>query len=163
MYTIQILKGGEAKRNRVLDYLRQRIAKDGRFTANMECAMDRRLPSIHIKPVRLTKAKPYCGQHPGECVVNPFTGPTRKPRATWLEWDDWVAFHHLVNRALNRLRTHADVWSTPPDVRGKMWIRRGIKARLRYEWTEEPGRYGLPIREWNQGTFDQFLGNHDSA
>ena len=156
MYTIQILKGGEAKRNRVIQYLNERIAKDGRFRATLKADYDKGLPSIHIKPIRLMKAKPYCGQHPGECVVNPFMGPQKKPRATYLEWDDWIAFHELVNRALNRLKADANVWSNPQDIKGKMWIRKGMKARIHYDWTETRNRYGLPIREWNPGTDDQF-------
>ena len=157
MYTIVILKGGEAKRNRVLAYLRERMAKEGRFTAELSYAYDKRLPSIHIKRVRLVKAKPYCGQHPGVCVVNPFIGPQKKKVGKWLEWNDWVAFHGLVNRVLNRFRTNADVWSEPPDVRGKFYIRKGLLARKRFDWTETIDKWGRPIREWNKGAPDQFV------
>lgn len=76
--------------------------------------------------------------------------------ARWLEWDDWVKFHALVNATLNRVRCQADVWSTPQDVRGKMWIRRGKLTRVKWEWTETFNSIGLPIRHWNQGTIDQF-------
>ena len=156
-YTITFLKGSENKQGLVFNYLQERMAKEGVFRATLTPFTDTKgRLCIRIKPVRLIKAKPYCGNHPGECVVNPFTGPTKKPKATWLEWDDWVKFHGLVNRVLNRFRANADVWSTPQDVRGKMWIRKGRMARLRYEWTETFNSMGLPIRHWNQGTPDQF-------
>ena len=156
MYTIQILKGGEAKRNRVMAYLRERMAKEGKFTAELSYAIDKRCPSIHIKCVRLVKAKAYCGQHPGECIINPYIGPQKKKVGKWLEWEDWVKFHAFVNRVLNRFKTHADVWSHPPDVRGKMWIRKGVKPRIKWEW-EDNWDSGRRIQVWNQGTPDQFM------
>jgi len=156
MYTIQILKGGVAKRNRVLSYLLMRMAKEGKFTANVFHATDKRLPSIHIKLVRLTKAKPYCGQHPGECLINPFFGPQKKQVNKYLEWEDWIKFHAFVNRVLNRFRTHADVWSNPPDAKGKMWIRKGVKPRINWDWTDT-WVSGQRVQLWNQGTIDQFM------
>jgi hypothetical protein len=104
----------------------------------------------------LINRKPYCGNHPGECLVNPFTGPTKKPNATYLEWDDWVKFHAFVNRVLNRFKTNANVWSTPMDVRGKMWIRKGTSPRINWDWEERLDNYGRIVRDWNQGTPDQF-------
>lgn len=156
MYTIQILRGGLTKQVAVLAALEARIAKS-RFRATINLGVDSKARCcLYIKPVRLRTKKPYCGNHPGECQVNPFTGPTKKPNATYLEWDDWVAFHKLVNATLNRLHTHADVWSTPADVRGKMWIRKGTLPRVRWDWTEDMDRYGRAVRTWNQGTPDQF-------
>lgn len=165
MYTIQFLKGGTEKRDQVLDYLQARIAKDGRFRCVLERAdcptkrEDRRLigsiyslPSILVHNVRLVKAKPYCGNHPGECPVS----DKPKPVSHRLEWEDWVAFHQIVNRALNRFKSNANVWSLPYDVRGRMWIRKGRMARLKYDWTEEFDSYGRAIRYWNPGTEDQF-------
>lgn len=80
-----------------------------------------------------------------------------KPRATYLEWNDWVKFHSVVNRVLNRFRADADVWSTPQDIRGKMMIRKGTKARLHYDWEEKTDNYGRIIRVWNAGTPSQFM------
>ena len=157
-YTIQFLQGGIAKRDRVLAYLAERLVKEGRFRATLTPTTDEKgRACIRVKPVRLVKAKPYCGNHPGECVVNPFLGARKKPNATYLEWDDWVAFHGLVNRVLNRFRSDANVWSTPADVRGKMWIRRGRLSRVKWDWEEkyEAVRF-VPTRIWNQGTPDQF-------
>jgi hypothetical protein len=156
-YTIQILKGGTEKRDRILAYLQERLVKEGTFRATLTPIHDNKgNPCIVVKPVRLLKKKPYCGNHPGECVVNPFFGARKKPNVTFLEWDDWVKFHGVVNRVLNRFHTHANVWSNPQDVRGKMWIRKDLKPRIKYEWTEDYNSIGLPIRTWNQGTEDQF-------
>jgi hypothetical protein len=157
MYTIVINEGGYKKRDQVLEYLQARLVKEGTFRATLERGIDMKSRyTIRVKPVRLIKAKPYCGNHPGECQINPFNGPIKKKNATLLEWNDWIKFHGLVNRVLNRFHVKADVWSTPQDVRGKMWIRKGTKARKRYDWTEEYNQYGQVVRIWNQGTPDQF-------
>lgn len=154
-YTIQILQGGFEKRDRVLAYLNERLTKENIFNAKLTPSMEKGLPSIIVKPVRLVKKKPYCGNHPGECQVNPFLGPQKKSNATYLEWNDWVAFHAVVNRVLNRFRCHANVWSNPQDVKGKMLIRLGLKSRKRYDWTEEWNGFQT-VRIWNKGTSDQF-------
>ena len=156
MYTIVILKGGEAKRNRVMAYFRERLVKEGKYTAELSYAHDKGMPSIHVQRVRLTKAKPYCGQHPGECVIKPHLRLQKKKVGKWLEWDDWVKFHAFVNRVLNRFKTHADVWSNPQDIRGKMWVRKGLKPRIKWEWENIYNSYGR-VQVWNNGTFDQFL------
>lgn len=156
-YTIQILSGGEDKRTNVFRYLQSRMEKEGVFRAKLVPFYDNKgNPCIKIKPVRLVKAKPYCGNHPGPCEL---TG-RKKPNATYLEWDDWVKFHNLVNRVLNRFRCNANVFSTPHDVKGKMWVRKGLKPRIKYDWTEENitiyGGFTRAVRVWNQGTLDQF-------
>jgi hypothetical protein len=148
MYTIQILRGGHSKREQVLTALATRL-ENSKFRATILSLGE---ASLGLKPVRLRTKKPYCGNHPGEC---PLGGPPKK-NATYLEWEDWVQFHKLVNAVLNRLRVSADVWSTPLDVRGKMWIRKGKAPRIRWDWTEELNRYGRAVRVWNQGTPDQF-------
>ena len=156
-YTIQFQSGQFEKRDRVFSYLQERIIKEGRFRATLIVGHKYGiLPSIVIKPVRLVKAKEYCGNHPGECVIPPH-GSKKKHVATYLEWEDWVAFNGMVNRVLNRFRANADVWSTPADVRGKMWVRKGLKARKRYDWEDKflPGR-SVPVRVWNQGDDSQF-------
>src|SRR5580698_5490072 len=131
MYTIIINEGGYKKRDQVLEYLEARLIKEGKFRATLERGIDMKSRyTILIKPVRLVKAKPYCGQHPGACLLS----ERPKPKSTLLEWNDWVAFHGLVNRVLNKFRANADVYSTPTDVKGKMWVRKGTKARKRYDW-----------------------------
>lgn len=154
MYTIQILKGGDEKRDRVLDYLRERIEKEGKFTAELHKARDGKLPSIHVSPVRLVKPKPYSGQRP-EGNSTRFYQPKLK-KSRYLEWNDWVRFHRLVNRVLNRFRTHANVWTEPPYIKGKMWIRKGLQARFRYNVEVTFDRFGREIHEWNPGDDSQF-------
>jgi hypothetical protein len=155
-YTICLLRGDLSQQLKVLDALEARLLKSV-FTAKLTPAMDAKGNlTIIVKPVRLRQGKAYCGQHPGSCLVNPFFGPTKKPVAKWLEWDDWVKFHGLVNAVLNRLRIHADVWSTPTDVRGKMHIRKDMSPRIKWEWTESFTKFGTPIRIWNQGDESQF-------
>lgn len=165
MYTIMILQGGTPKRDRVLSLLSDKIAKDGRFRAILTPADSktsraerqiagqvRVLPSIMVDKVRLTEKKPYCGNHPGPCLL----GGAPKPVSSRMEWEDWVEFHTLVNQVLNRLKCRANVWSLPYDVKGRMWIRKDRSPRLRYEYTETPDKWGRPLRHWNTGTDDQF-------
>ena len=164
MYTIQFLSGNQretparwkarvAKRDKILAALRDRFAKDGIFNATLLPTLTGKLaPCIDIKPVRLAKAKPYCGQHPGECLLS----DRPKPKATYLEWDDWIKFNATVNSVLNRFRVDANVWSNPPDVRGKFWIRKGTKARKRFDFDEQMNSYGQVVRIWNSGDESQF-------
>jgi hypothetical protein len=147
--------------------LHEIIAKDGRFTFEIEWKSyphkgDRRFGSRQpgegfvIRKVRLIAAKPYCGQHPGECFVTPFS-KERKPRMKYLEWDDWVAFHALVNKVLDRFKACADVWSRPAEAGSDMWIRRGLRSRVRWEWEDDwTGQAFRPRQIWNPGTDDQF-------
>lgn len=152
-YTITFLETKSTVPFKAFYYLKERMAKEGVFTATLTPFIDSfNRPCIKIKPVRLVKAKAYCGNHPGECLVS----AKKKPIAKYLEWQDWIKFHNLVNRVLNRFRANADVWSTPFDVKGKMWIRKGIKARKRWDWEESLSARGTLVRVWNPGTPDQY-------
>lgn len=154
-YTITFKKSSPVQ-GKVLDYLRARLVKEGKFSAIFVSGIDRvGRPIILVQNVRLVKAKAYCGNHPGPCVVNPYAGARPKPVNKHLEWDDWVRFHSLVNRVLNRFHVEADVWSQPRDARGKFWIRRGKVSRVRYDYEESGPSYN-PLRIWNTGTPDQF-------
>lgn len=145
MYTIRILSG--ISKILVRDELQKAIEQGGKFSALLVVStVDE---EIRVQQVRLLEAKPYCGQHPGPCLLG---GPKRKSR--FLEWDDWVEFHSVVNGVLDSLKVRADVWSNPQDVRGKMWIRKGSRARVRFDYEESPTAFG--VRIWNQGTDDQF-------
>jgi hypothetical protein len=155
MYTIKFAVGETDKRDKMFLALQERIAKDGRFKANLMygslVGRNSVNPTIFIKPVRLAKKKPYCGNHPNFCE-----NPNRpKPNSTFLEWSDWVAFHRVVNTILNKYRINADVWTNPPEVKGKMWIRKGTKARKRYDWTEDYSS-GRRVQTWNAGDESQF-------
>jgi len=172
-YTIQFFAKGNEKRSKFLQVFQDRLHKDGRFKCELEMRMvsttkaDRlqltaslgtdafkmyELPGILIRKIRLTKKKPYCGNHPGECPVS----DKPKPNSTRLEWDDWVEFNNLINRTLNRFRAEANMWSLPHDIRGRMWMRKGILARKRYDWDEQTDQFGRTIRIWNPGTESQF-------
>jgi hypothetical protein len=133
-YTIQMF-GTEDQAQRLRTALDERIATS-RFTAVLSPPAGRpatrreRHPSwyITVRPVRLREAKPYCGQHPGECLVE-----RKKPTNHLLEWDDWVEFHKIVNDVLDDAGVQADVWSVPgePLSKGsKMWIRRDGHRRV---------------------------------
>jgi hypothetical protein len=147
-YTIRVLRGGHDKREKVYLSLGDRLSRSP-FRAVLTLA---NMTDIIVKPVRFREKKPYCGNHPGPCEI--LWPGQKKMNATFLEWDDWVKFHKIVNAVLNRLKAHADVWSTPADVRGKMWIRRDMSPRLKYDYTQEPGPRAA--RVWNTGTLDQF-------
>lgn len=158
MYTIQFLSKSTVQRDKVLTYLTSRMEKEGIFRAGLTPSTDNKgNPTILVKPVRLIKAKPYCGQHANECVAHPIFGFRKILKSTYLEWNDWIKFHNLVNGCLNRFRTNANVWTNPQEVRGKFWIRQGLKARVKYDVKESYDTYGRRIQDWNLGTSDQFM------
>ncbi len=143
--------------------IRAAVDASERFTASVAVGggsvSDNRPDDVTIRRVRLRATKSYCGQHPGECFVSPIFGPREKRRGRWLEWDDWVAFHALVNDVLDRLRVDADAWTVPAETldRGeRMYVRRGLRRRVQFDWTESGARLGPPLRVWNHGTDDQF-------
>lgn len=108
---------------------------------------------LDLAQIRLQKAKSYCGNHPGECVVG---GPRRK--AVFLEWDDWVKFHEVVNDILDEMNLSADITTSGADVDvGRLlFCRLGRKRRVRYDWTETSRNAFNAIRPVNYGTPDQF-------
>jgi len=166
-YTIKIHTDNETLVNKVQFSIEKALNKDNRFLATIEPAgfiyKGPRVGSrktgygLTLRRVRLRVKKNYCGNHPGVCVVNPYLGPQKKPIASYLEWDDWVAFHSVINDCLDKMKIDADIWSTPHDVKGKMWIRKGTQRRVKYEWEEKQTNHWQPLRIWNQGTPDQFV------
>lgn len=171
MYNIQMLSSTKKNFSPELfkDALLAAISKDGRFRVLGSSLTATRLtrkerveaqtevyvaPTLLLKRIRLTTAKPYCGNHPGECAI---TGD-KKRNTTYLEWEDWVAFHGLVNKVCDKFKLSANIWTLPPDVRGKMWIRKGLLPRLRYDHTDDWSRGNVrgPLRVWNAGDASQF-------
>jgi hypothetical protein len=137
------------------DRLAKAVELDGRFSVELRVSIDEN--TIFVQQVRLTQAKEYCGQHPGECVVIPGF-QRKKKRMRYLEWDDWIQFNNLVNDVLDKGRVKAEVWSTPMenlDKGKKFWIRKGLLRRVKYDYREVPTG-GVPIRIWNTGSPDQF-------
>lgn len=155
-YTIELLDNTPA--DFVRGELQSDIQLDGRFSAILTESGRR----IIVKPVRLINAKEYCGQHPGECIETPFGPRPKRKRHHLLEWDDWVAFHDVVNDTLDRLRVSADVWANPlekMDRGSKMWIRRGLSRRVKWDW-EDDWSTGRRVQTWNHGTPGQFGLDH---
>ena len=171
MYTIQLLNGDVDRMRRLDDALMVRIEKDGRFRVGQHMVTISNLtgrenqeanrpyfarfgvPTLYMQAIRLVNPKPYCGQHPGPCQLN----GRPKPKTRLLEWDDWVAFHNLVNAFLNQRHVKANVFTTPRETRGKFWIRKNLNPRIRYDYDEESrGGFLVPLRVWNNGTPDQF-------
>lgn len=177
MYTIQFLDDttdSTFAQRRFQQTLQETILQDGRFRVGAQhwgtSTLTRKeraqagvevwkVMTLYLQRIRLTTPKPYCGNHPGPCVVGFL--PRKKPTASYLEWDDWVAFHTLVNQVCDNLQVSANIWTLPPDAKGKMWIRKGTQARQRWDYQDDWSRGGLqPLRVWNTGTPDQFTQTH---
>lgn len=155
-YLVQLLSEHDVAL--VAKKLQESIERDGRF--RLTAAPEVSGKTINMQKVRLTARKPYCGQHPGECVA---IFPRPKRNSMCLEYDDWIAFHAVVNSTLDELGVSANVTTRPMEtvrrfkgMGGKYWIRRGTKPRVRFDYDEEYNGMGLPVRWWNPGTPDQF-------
>jgi hypothetical protein len=137
----------------------QQNLRESRFTADVRTDWKK----ITIHQVRLNAAKPYCGNHPYPCPVNPFGFERPHRKGKWLEGADWVAFNDLVNDVLDDLGVSADVASSV--VR----LRKGRERCVRYEgysrgfggayeWVKDSGCFadmiGKPheISEYPDGT-----------
>lgn len=162
-YLIRLASSPAVSPLTVRDALTAALARDGRFRSTgietYQTPWNRAVvDAVDLGKLRLTSPKPYCGQHPGECLVG---GPRK--RSTHLEWEDWIALNGLVNDVLDSLEVSADVTTKPaeaidkmPGMKGLFWLRRGLERRHRYEWRTAPGQFGRSIRWWNPGTPDQF-------
>ena len=156
-YTIRVLdkEVGTFTQEAIHDALLLAIREDGRFrVSSLRMGYDAKYWTIWLSKIRLNAKKPYCGNHPGPCDA---LNAGRKMNATYLEWDDWVAFHGLINGVLDTMQVSADVWTLPQDVQGKFYVRRGTLARVKFDYEEEYNSIGRPIRVWNTGTPDQFV------
>jgi hypothetical protein len=118
-----------------------------RFTAKIEdgClkSWNKLRNGIKLSCIRLRNKKDYCGQHPGECLINPFERyPRKHPISIRLEGLDWVGFNDGLNDMLDRLNVSADVFSfnreagkiTKHGARrlSRFYIRRGRCRYLEY-------------------------------
>lgn len=50
---------------------------------------------------------------------------TKGKKPMHLTPEEWESFNRLINDVLDSEQVIADVWSTPFDVKGRLWIRRG--------------------------------------
>ena len=142
------------KCDRIIERLDRAIRVDKRFMFEPMNLGDR----IEIRKVRLLKAKPYCGQHAGPCQTR-FGGNPPLRNSRYLEAEDWIAFHDVINDVLDKLKLRADVWSLPQDNKGKFWIRRvELGRRVRWDYADDGTRrkYGQEHNVFNTGTPDQF-------
>jgi hypothetical protein len=154
--------------------MQDRIQKDGQFRVSrievgqVKTSREERrtlgkvytCTALLLHNIRLTKMRPFCGSHPGECLINPFTGkePDR-PNSTLLEWADWVEFHKLINGVLSQRHTSANIWTIPRDRLDqgrRMWIRRGLLPRVKWEWEESYDHMGRREQVWDHGSPSQF-------
>lgn len=119
-------------------HLRLAVIADGRFTCGISVAPTRHATSdIEIRVIRLTTAKPYCGNHPGPCRM---TG-TKRAKRNYLEWADWVAFNDLINDVLDEYNVAADVRALR-----SIRIRNGPARRIHYGWVQDkhgPGHHEI--------------------
>ena len=118
---------------------------------------------VELRGVRLVKAKPYCGNHAGPCIVR--FREVRKRSMRYLEGADWIRFHGEINAMLDALKVSADVYTIGADVyqvdglpKGKMIVRsvaHGARKRYDYRDIAKAGDR-FPHYAWNPGTEDQF-------
>lgn len=136
------------------------VTRGARFTCKFACVLGFHA-EIHVTNVRLVESKFYCGQHAGPCDL-PQGFPRKPKKMKLLEWEDWQAFHAVVNSVLDKGKVSADCWSFPPDTaldKGKkLWIRRGDKRRTQYDYAVAYRPGGMPFYKANHGSPDQFTG-----
>jgi len=100
-----------------------------RFTANITENHD---GSLKIKMIRLRTRKGYCGNHPNECVINPFIGEQKHKVCRFLEGADWVEFNDMMNDALDRHAISCVIFSRPLEIKKKLMVRKGVMRRTAY-------------------------------
>lgn len=122
--------------------------QQSRFTADI-CP---HRSKITMHNIRLRESKPYCGNHPYPCPVNPFgfERPHRKDKR--LEGADWVAFNDMINDTLDNLKILATVKSRV------CLIRKGAERCVRYTGHTMNGIH----YEWDydSGCFENRIGLH---
>lgn len=120
--------------------------------------------AFELRTVRLITSTPYCGNHAGPCIVR-FAGVRARRTGRWLEGEDWIKVHALVNGVLDAYGVACDVYTNGADVftvpgipKKRMVVRSAtLGARRRFDYTDgaKPGDT-FPHYRWNPGTDDQF-------
>lgn len=123
MYSIKLTESPQEGLFPIVEELKQYLA-DSRFTCTLEPKMmfkRSRLSSsgfyygaINISTIRLKKAKQYCGNHAGPCLLT-FELPKKKYK--YLEGADWVEFNDTINDFLDKKKLSAVVESAEVRVR----------------------------------------------
>ena len=74
-------------------------------------------------------------------------------KTAFLQWEDWITFHEVVNDVLDSFQCDADITTAgaPVDKGKLMYCRLCMCRRLRYDWAGTPAR-----RVANYGSRDQF-------
>lgn len=80
--------------------------------------------TLSLSNIRLIVPKPYCGNHPGPCLVK-----QKKRRLNFLEWNDWLDFNNQINDVLDAENIAAKVASL-----GTFIHRKGLQRRTHYSW-----------------------------
>lgn len=119
--------------------------EESRFTAEVYGKFHSRWKhAIRVERVRKRAKEIYCGQHPNECVANPFFD-RKERKGRWLEGSDWVGFNDGLNDVLDGLEVEADVWSYNREAlkAGRYFIRKGRCRRVDYDsdWVNTGYRY----------------------
>lgn len=115
---------------------------------------------LELLSVRLTKKRPYCGNHAGPC---PAGGP-KKRDYTFLEALDWIRFNNALNKALDAssfgdkvdIHSKADVEHGSP-----VHIRRAGVGRRKWQYLENPKDFR--DRRWIAGPYhaESWLGDYE--
>lgn len=93
--------------------------------------------TLSIHRIRLKESKPYCGNHPGPCLLSATGVVHKNKKSVFLEGADWVAFNDMLNDILDEMDVEAYVASKT------VVIRKGRLRRINY------GMY-----EFAEGHFD---------
>lgn len=126
-YAIRLLEGNYLTGNELWRVIETRLGesrftvKEAQTTGPNRWARKYKGGYITLHNIRLRESKPYCGNHPGPCLIN-----TPHIRRRYLEGLDWVEFNDLINNALDDLGIVADVASS------ECVVRKGAKRRVNY-------------------------------
>ena len=128
-----------------------------RFIAELEVVGKKQL-IISIGKIRLRKSKPYCGNHPAECLLQGGREP-KHPKTCHLEGADWVAWNDMINDVLDERKVFANFWSMATSFNSKtaFRLRSGWHRRVKY-----PMAFNGFQNEWDikneEGCFENRIG-----
>lgn len=109
--------------------------ENSRFVFTVDSQVRAKKIIISLRKIRLKESKPYCGSHPGPCIIE-----GRKRKAVFLEGLDWIEFNDILNNWADALPLEADISSSV------CAIRIGRKRRMDYRGHNE----GTKQAEWDK-------------